>query len=185
MKAPSLKRAAMIGLAATTLVGASLGVASAQTVQQDGKPVIYQNQPQPKPGRGDDGQRPQISDEQRQEMQQRREAQEQHYVDLLAGHLGVSSDTLKAALKATQDDLRAERINEINKAVADGKLTQEQANQMIERIQNGGPGGPGFGFGGPRMGGPGMGGPEGPGGPGRGPGSPGRGPGGPGNNQQP
>ena len=79
---------------------------------------------------------------------------------------------LQSALEQTQKDMQAQRVTEIQQAVTDGKLTQEQADQIIQRMQQGGPG--------PMMGGPGMGGP-GMGGPGRPEG--GRGPGGPGGPQ--
>ena len=103
------------------------------------------------------------------------EAAQQRYIEALAKNLGLDPSTVKAALEQTQKDMRAARISEIKQAVTDGKLTQEQADQIIQRMQSGpgGPGmGPGFGFG------PGMGGPGGPGWPG-GPGG-GRGPGAPG-----
>lgn len=66
----------------------------------------------------------------------------------LASKLGVSVDTLKA-------DVKAAAIDQVNAAVASGKLTQDQANAIIARIDaggfpalglGGGPG-PGFGFG--------------------------------------
>jgi ketosteroid isomerase-like protein len=90
-----------------------------------------------------------------------------------------------AALEQTHKDMQAQRLADIRQAVTDGKLTQEQADQIIQRIEQGpggpmmGPGGPGFGPGGP--GGPGFG----PGGPRFGPGGPGGGPGSPDGGQHP
>jgi hypothetical protein len=182
----SLRRTATAGLLAIATVGATLGVASAQQAPgarpdqapiladgKDGAEQVAQMPPPPgqpgRPGRGEgdgNGQRPPLTDEQRQEMQQRREAAEQRYVDLLAKNLNLDSATVKAALDQTQKDLQAARITEIQQAVTDGKLTQDQADQMIQRIQQGG--GMMMGPGGP-MGGPGFG----PGGPGGGPGGPG------------
>jgi hypothetical protein len=48
----------------------------------------------------------------------------------LAGRLGVSVDTLQADINDSQKAL-------IDKAVTDGKLTQEQANDLKARIDNG------------------------------------------------
>jgi anti-sigma28 factor (negative regulator of flagellin synthesis) len=181
----SLRRTAAAGLLAIATVGATLGVASAQqapispsadtpaiAVGQDGTERFAQ-QPAEKPGqpgRPGNGERPQLTDEQRQQMEQQREQAQQRYIDLLAKNLNLDSATVKAALEQTQKDLQAARIAEIKQAVTDGKLTQEQADQIIQRMQQGpgpmmgpgGPGGPGFGPGGP----------GGPGGPRGGPGGP-------------
>jgi hypothetical protein len=163
MTPSTLRRTAAAGLLALATVGATLGVASAQQattppgaaterVAQDQQPP---NQPG-RPGRGGpDGQRPQITDEQRQQMEQRRAQAEQQYIDLLAKNLNMDSATVRSALEQTQKDLRAQRITEIQQAVTDGRLTQEQADQMIQRLQQAplplmGPmGGPGMGGHGP------------------------------------
>jgi anti-sigma28 factor (negative regulator of flagellin synthesis) len=189
----SLRRTAAAGLLAIATVGATLGIASAQQAPlspADGAPSVgvdhggggrfaqTPSSPPNGPGRpGGPGERPQLTDEQRQQMEQHRAEMEQKYVDALAKNLNLDSSTVKAALEQTRKDMQAARVNEIKQAVTDGKLTQEQADQIIQRMQQGGPGGPGMGFGGPGMGpgGPGMGpgGPDGPRGGGRG------GPGGP------
>jgi len=168
----SFKRTAAAGLLALTAVGATLGVASAQqapasvsafATSPGGQEQVTQFPGQPgqpgRPGRGEgdgQGQRPQLTDEQRQEMEQRRQEAEQKYIDSLAKNLGLDPSVVKAALEQTQKDMQADRINEINQAVTDGKLSQDQANQMIQRLQQGGGpmmgpgmGGPGFGPGGP------------------------------------
>jgi hypothetical protein len=81
------------------------------------------------------------------------------FMQSLAKHLGVSTDKL-------QDAANAAAIDQIDAALADGKITKEQADAAKERIQSGdapllffgprfrdgGPGlpfdrGPGFGFG--------------------------------------
>ena len=167
----SLRRTAAAGLLAITTVGATLSVASAQqaptwhpgfSANADGSEQVAQL-PQPgqpgRPGRGGDGdgQRPQLTDDQRQQFEQRRQEAEQHYIDLLSKNLNMDPAAVKAALDQTQQDLQAERVDDINQAVADGKISQDQANQMIQRIQQGG----GPGFGGPGFGGPGFGGPGG------------------------
>src|SRR3972149_407809 len=63
------------------------------------------------------------------------------FIAKLAEKLGVSEDELKTAIKDT-------RIEMIDEAVADGRLTQEQADRLKERVEEGGIG---FGFG-PRFG---------------------------------
>ena len=111
-----------------------------------------------------------MTDEKRQQMEQRHQEAEKRYIEALAKNLNMDPATVKAALEQTQKDMQAARIAEIKQAVTDGKLTQEQADQIIQRIQNAPPGmfmGPGPGF-------PPPGGPGGPGGP-RGPRPPGGG----------
>jgi len=72
------------------------------------------------------------------------------FMDSLAKHLGISTEKL-------QDATKAAAIDQIDAALADGKITKEQADAAKERIQSGdaplllGPrfrdGGPRFGFG--------------------------------------
>lgn len=78
----------------------------------------------------------------------------QDFVSKFADNLGVSEDEVTAALEETQ-------IQMIDEAVEEGTLTQEQADQMTEKIESGEVCGL-FGLGG----GPGPGGNGGPGGPG-------------------
>ncbi|MEW6276311.1 MAG: Fis family transcriptional regulator [Bacillota bacterium] len=76
-------------------------------------------------------------------------------LELLAQILGLSADELKAQLKEgkkisdiagqqgmSMDQLRQKmqeaRIQAVQQAVKDGKLTQEKAEQLIQKIQNGG-----------------------------------------------
>ncbi len=54
----------------------------------------------------------------------------EHYLELLAGNLGVTVDELEAAL--TQSHL--DRIDE---KVADGTITEEEAAEIIERVESG------------------------------------------------
>ena len=101
--------------------------------------------PAPKPGQGP-GRGQQLTPEQRQQMQQQRQQAQQEYLNRVAANLGVSPQQLQDALKKT-------RVEQINQAVSEGKLSQDQANQMIQRINSGqGP----IGFG-PNVGGPGHG----------------------------
>ncbi|RME63104.1 MAG: hypothetical protein D6790_05270 [Caldilineae bacterium] len=66
----------------------------------------------------------------------------------IAAEQGVDLDAVKKQIKA---DMLTQAQEKLAQAVADGKLTQEQADQILERIQNGE--GPGFGPG-PRRGAP-------------------------------
>ena len=87
-------------------------------------------------------------------------------VTTLADELGKSEDEVTAALEAANDkqaeERQAEMLEKLDEAVANGDVTEEQADQIRERIESGhsghggprGPGGPG-GHGGP--GGPGFG----------------------------
>ncbi|MCC7368904.1 MAG: hypothetical protein IT306_10805 [Chloroflexi bacterium] len=127
---------------------AATDVAGLTQLQQAATPTPA-TKPGPRGGRG-----------MQQGDQQQREQMHQAYQDALAGRLGVSSTQLQEAQKQARIDL-------INKAVADGKLDQDRANQLIQAIQNGQ--GPRQGMGpqgmGPRQGGPqqGMGPRQGPG----------------------
>jgi len=67
-------------------------------------------------------------------------------IQQLAEEQGVSPEDLQAALKAAH-------LAAIDQAVVDGTLTQEQADQLKERIENA----PAPGFGGPHFDGPGFG----------------------------
>lgn len=67
------------------------------------------------------------------------------YKEKLAENLGISLEDLEAAINQTHLDL-------IDEALADGKITEEQADEMRERVENGEPVFPGLhgGHGGPR-----------------------------------
>jgi hypothetical protein len=98
--------------------------------------------------------------EQKAKFEQRKaehKARHEAFLSSVASKLGVTSDALKNAFKQA-------RIDQINQAVKDGKLTQERATEIINRI-NSGEFGPGGGPGG-RKGHGGPGGQRGPGGPG-------------------
>jgi hypothetical protein len=72
----------------------------------------------------------------------------QSFLDSVAKHLGISSDKLEDATKAAA-------IDQVDAALADGKITQAQADELKQRIESGEfP--PFFGglFFGPRFGGP-------------------------------
>ncbi|RME62337.1 MAG: hypothetical protein D6790_06510 [Caldilineae bacterium] len=66
----------------------------------------------------------------------------------IAAEKGVDLEAVQEQIKA---DMLAQAQEKLAQAVADGKLTQEEADQILERMQNGE--GPGFGPG-PRRGGP-------------------------------
>src|SRR4051794_14963974 len=71
---------------------------------------------------------------------QQRQQQQQAFMNSVASHLGVSPDKLADAFKQA-------RIDQVNQAVAAGRINQDQANRMIQAIQSGQgfmrPGGPG------------------------------------------
>lgn len=54
----------------------------------------------------------------------------EHYLEVLAGNLGVSVEELEAALRQSELDL-------IDEKVADGTLTEEEAADIRERIESG------------------------------------------------
>lgn len=86
-----------------------------------------------------------------------REALHQQFQAALAAELGINVDQLQATLDGLKAEKVAEAIERINTKVADGTLTQEQADAIIERIESGeppfpGPRGPRHGgLGGPRF----------------------------------
>jgi hypothetical protein len=62
----------------------------------------------------------------RAEMGVRMQADYQNYIAQLAVNLGVTEDTLTAALEKTQQEILAAKV-------ASGDITQEQADKMAER----------------------------------------------------
>jgi hypothetical protein len=80
------------------------------------------------------------------------------FLDSVARHLGISSEELEDATKAAA-------VEQVDQALEDGRITQERADELKERIESGeaplflgpgmfgfrhgGPGGPEGGFGGP------------------------------------
>jgi hypothetical protein len=67
-------------------------------------------------------------------------------IDQLATDKGVDVQTVRDAIKAVRnDEMRAQ----IKQAVADGKMTQEKADWLLEGLDKGFLDGPGFGFGHP------------------------------------
>jgi hypothetical protein len=76
----------------------------------------------------------------------------------IATQKGIDIETVRAAIQAAH---KAQMLESINQAVADGKMTQDKADWLIVGLEKGYLDGPGFGFG-PGMG---PGGPRPPGGP--------------------
>lgn len=67
------------------------------------------------------------------------------FLDSVAQHLGISSQELEDATKAAA-------IDQVEQALADGRITQEQADELRSRIESGeGPGLLGPGFVGPKL----------------------------------
>lgn len=79
-----------------------------------------------------------LTDEEREARQAEREAERQAFVDDVAAELGVTSDELTGAFRTVA-------IERIQEKVADGTITQERADEIIERIESSE--GLGFGFG--------------------------------------
>jgi hypothetical protein len=52
------------------------------------------------------------------------------YLDSVAGHLGISTDELKDAMKAAA-------IDQVDAALEEGRLTEEEADALKERIESG------------------------------------------------
>jgi hypothetical protein len=136
---------------ASALVAAALGVTvltqastSAQAARHAGfsGERLAQAAPAPSVGSSKSGRR-----EGRPDPAQTRQRHEE-FMNRLAANLGVTPDRLADAIKKT-------RIDGVNRLRQEGKITQEQADKMVERI-NAGPGGhlgpPGLGH---RMDGPG------------------------------
>lgn len=80
-----------------------------------------------------------LTDEEREALRAEREAERQAFVDDVAAELGVTSDELTGAFRTVA-------IERIQEKVADGTITQERADELIERIESND--GLGFGFGG-------------------------------------
>ncbi|MFN8524125.1 MAG: S49 family peptidase [Chloroflexota bacterium] len=98
----------------------------------------------PRFGRGHGPMGGNMTPEQRQQLQQQAQQMHQQFLARVAANLNVTPTQL-------QDAFKKARIDQINDAVKAGKLTQEQADKIIARINSGqgfGPGGPG-GPGGP------------------------------------
>lgn len=69
--------------------------------------------------------------------EEERAAHHEAFVEALAGELGVSVDALSAAQDAAEGARKAAAIERIEAKVADGTLTQERADAIIEAIENG------------------------------------------------
>lgn len=133
-------------LAATAGTGiAAWGVpALAQDTESQGSQVA---------GQGADDTETEDAEDRRAEMQAA-------LADALADELGLDADEVAAALERVQTDLRAEmqaehleRLEErLAEAVEAGELTQEEADEVLERAESGELRGPGRrgGHGGPR-----------------------------------
>jgi hypothetical protein len=117
--------ALLLGAAATAGLGwlpaAAEAAQSASTGQQ-----VRQVQPQPSPSpavpHGPRGGR-------HRDPQQAQQMREQ-FLNRLAGNLGISRDQLVEGFRKT-------RVDMVNQAVTEGRLTREQADQIIQRINSG------------------------------------------------
>ncbi len=69
--------------------------------------------------------------------EEERAAQHEVFIEALASELGVSVDALEAAQLAVGSARKAAAIERIEAKVADGTLTQERADAIIEQIESG------------------------------------------------
>ena len=84
------------------------------------------------------------------------------FVSKVADKLGLDEDTVAAAMKEARQEMMDEALAEhLQKAVDEGRITQEEADQILEWMKSRpdaldelGGFGPGFGGGGPMMGAP-------------------------------
>lgn len=90
-----------------------------------------------------DDERPgRLTEEEREELRAEAEARQQEFLDDVAAELGVTSEELVDAFQAVA-------IQRVEQKLADGDITQEQADELIERIESAEGLGIGrFGFGG-------------------------------------
>lgn len=78
-----------------------------------------------------------FADTERPATEEEREALQTQIQAAFAAALGVSVDDLEAAKATLEAEHRAEAIARVNEKVADGTLTQEEADAIIERIESG------------------------------------------------
>ena len=75
------------------------------------------------------------------ERQERREARQQEFLDALADELGISVEELEEAFENVRAEMREQRLAELrerlDQKVADGELTQEEADEIWERAEDG------------------------------------------------
>lgn len=76
-----------------------------------------------RPGRGD------LTEEEREALREEAAAERQAFIDDVAAELGVTSDELVGAFETVM-------IERIEAKVADGTITQERADELIERIES-------------------------------------------------
>jgi hypothetical protein len=117
--------ALLLGAAATA--GPGWLPAAAEAAQSDSTgQQVRQVQPQPSPSpaipHGPRGGR-------HRDPQQAQQMREQ-FLNRLAGNLGISRDQLVEGFRKT-------RVDMVNQAVTEGRLTREQADQIIQRINSG------------------------------------------------
>jgi hypothetical protein len=69
----------------------------------------------------------------------RRAEAEQRFAEKLADELGIDADRVAEALQAVRDQMQEERLAELEQRLADavqeGRLTQEQADALLERAR--------------------------------------------------
>lgn len=76
------------------------------------------------------------ADTERPDTEEERDALRAELQAAFAAALGVSVDDLEAAKAALEAEHQTEAIARVNEKVAEGRLTQEQADAIIERIES-------------------------------------------------
>jgi len=144
--------AGVAGVLVLLLAGLTVGVGNAQAPASSDQALVLDHQagqahqlpslpgnlPAPSgPPEGPDGGPPVMSPEQQQALGQQMTQDREQYVNFLAKNLNVDPALVKAALEQTETDMKAARIAAVQQDVQNGRLTQDQANVMIQVIQAG------------------------------------------------
>jgi hypothetical protein len=112
----------VVTITGLVLAGTAVGIVAAQTGEETPSPTAEDNATPEDDGDAED------TDGQADESD--KTERKDHYLDTLAGNLGISREQLDAALRQTGLDL-------LDEAVADGRITEEQAAEARERIESG------------------------------------------------
>ena len=133
----ALLLAALLSLA---LFLSPVGISSAQDDDTEDEPT--EDTTDDTDDEADDERPGRLTEEEREELRAEAEARQQEFLDDVAAELGVTSEELVDAFQTVA-------IQRVEQKLADGDITQEQADELIERIESADGLGIGrFGFGG-------------------------------------
>jgi hypothetical protein len=121
----------LIAVAVVAVVGAPVALAakgSAEKPARSGKPAKPAKPG--KPGKPSKQKHPHGSDHFKRPNPEKLRAMHQEYVKSLADKLGVTTEQVEQAIKATHKE-------QIEKALAEGKISQELADHLLEQIEAG------------------------------------------------